>query len=250
MRKLGLLTALLLLAATAAACGEDKDGNTQADSPPPAAAAAPATSEAINPADFSAQVDNPLFPASSFGTLELSGTERDAKTGKTVDVREVTRRLDKSDTIAGVPVVILEVKEYEDDQLVELTEDYFAQHRDGSVWYFGERVTDYKDGQIVGHGGQWLAGEGDNLPGLYMPGNPAVGQEFEPERVAGVAEERFTVVEVGLEVAAPAGRYTGCIKVEELDIPDKVKEFKFHCPTVGTVRAEGLHGTAELVRFS
>ncbi|MGH9011331.1 MAG: hypothetical protein ACRDYF_16020 [Acidimicrobiia bacterium] len=250
MRKLGWLTALLLLAATAAACGEDKGGNTQAAPPSSAAAPAPAPSEAINPADFSPQVDNPLFPVSSFNTLELSGTERDSKTGKTVEIREVTRRLDKTETIASVGVAVLEVKEYEDGQLVELTEDYFAQHRDGSVWYFGERVSDYKDGKVVGHGGQWLAGEGDNLPGLYMPANPAVGQEFEPERVAGVAEERFKVVEVGLEVAVPAGRYTGCIKVEEFDIPDKMTEYKFHCPRVGTVRAEGPNGTAELVQFS
>ena len=250
MRKLGLLTAVLLLAATAAACGEDKESNPQAAAPPLAAAPAPAPSGAINPADFSPQVDNPLFPASSFGTLELSGTERDSKTGRTVEVREVTRRLDKTDTIVGVPVVVLEVKEYEDGQLVELTEDYFAQHRDGSVWYLGERVSDYKDGKVVGHGGQWLAGEGGNLPGLYMPANPAVGQEFEPERVAGVAEERFKVVEVNLEVAVPAGRFTGCIKVEEFDVPDKVTEFKFHCPRVGTVRAEGPDGTAELVRIT
>jgi hypothetical protein len=250
MRKLGLLTAVLLLAATAAACGEDKESNTQPAAPPPASAAAPAPSGAIDPADFSPQVDNPLFPLSSFGTLELSGTERDSKTGKTIEVREVTRRLDKTDTIAGVGVAILEVKEYEDGQLVELTEDYFAQHRDGGVWYFGERVSDYKDGKVVGHGGQWLAGEGGNLPGLYMPANPVVGQDFAPEQIAGVAEERFKVVEVNLEVAVPAGRFTGCIKVEEFDVPDKVTEFKFHCPRVGTVRAEGLDGTAELVRFS
>ena len=246
MRKLGLLAAVLLLAATTAACGEDKGSNTQPAAPPPASA----PSGAIDPANFSPQVDNPLFPVSSFGTLELSGTERDSKSGKTIEVREVTRRLDKTDTVSGVGVATLEVKEYENDQLVELTEDYFAQHRDGSVWYFGERVSDYKDGEIVGHGGQWLAGEGGNLPGLYMPANPAVGQEFAPEHIAGVAEERFKIVEVNLEVAVPAGRFTGCIKVEEFDVPDKVTEFKFHCPRVGTVRAEGPNGTAELVRFA
>lgn len=252
MKKRGSLAAVLLLAATAVACNGDSESNAEgaAAAPPPAAPAAPAPSEAINPADFNAQVDNPLFPMSSFGTLELSGTERDSKTGKTIEVREVTRRLDKTDTIAGVAVAILEVKEYEDGQLVEVTEDYFAQHSDGSVWYFGERVSDYKDGRVVGHGGQWLAGEGDNLPGMYMPANPAVGQEFMPEQVAGVAEERFKVVEVDLEVAVPAGRFAGCIKVQEFDVPDKITEFKFHCPWVGTVRAEGPEGSAQLVRIA
>jgi hypothetical protein len=252
MKKSGSLAALLLLGVTAVACGGDseRDGDGGAAAPPPTSPASAVPSVAMNPADFRVQVDNPLFPVSSFGTLELSGTERDSKTGRTIEVREVTRRLDKTDTIAGVAVAILEVKEYEDGQLVELTEDYFAQHSDGSVWYFGERVSDYKDGKVVGHGGQWLAGEGDHRPGMYMPANPVVGQEFMPEHVAGVAEERFKVVEVDLEVAVPAGRFTGCIKVEEFDVPDKITEFKFHCPRVGTVRAEGPDGSAELVRIA
>lgn len=248
MRKLGLLTALLLLA-TAAACREDTEG-TQPGAPPPAESAAPASSKAINPADFSPQVDNPLFPVSSFKAFEQSGTERDSETGKTIEVREQSRRLDKTETIAGVAVAVLEVMDYKDGQLVEVTEDYFAQHRDGSVWYFGERVNDYKNGKVVGHEGQWLAGEGDNLPGIFMPATPTVGQEFVPERVTGVAEERFKVVQLDVEMSVPAGRFTGCIKVEEFDVLDTKTEFKFYCPRVGAVRSEGPNGTAELVRFS
>jgi hypothetical protein len=31
----------------------------------------------------------------------------------------------------------------EGDELIERTLDYSAQHRDASVWYFGERIDDY-----------------------------------------------------------------------------------------------------------
>jgi len=68
--------------------------------------------------------------------------------------------------------------------------------------------------------------------------------------VAGVAEERFKVVQLDVEMTVPAGRFTGCIKIEEFDVLDKQTAFKFYCPRVGTVKSESPTGTAELVRFS
>jgi hypothetical protein len=205
--------------------------------------------ETINPADFSPNVTHPLFPLWSLRSTEFSGTERDAETGKTVKTRTVKRLLHKIDAIAGVTVSVLEVKDYEDGELVEVTEDYFAQHRDGSVWYFGERVRDYEDGKVVGHEGQWLAGEGNNKPGLYLPANPAVGQEFEPERAPGVAEVRSKVLQLDAEVTVPVGTFTGCLKTEDFAALDKVTEFSFYCPRVGLVRSEGPNGTSQLVRI-
>ena len=161
----------------------------------------------------------------------------------------MSRLLDKTDTLAGVTVAVVEVTEHKDGQLHELTEDYFAQHRDGTVWYFGERVTDYKDGQPVGHGGQWLAGENNYRPGVFMPAYPSVGQEFAPEQVPGVADERSKVLELGVEVTVPAGKFSGCMKTEDLDLLDKKTEFKFYCPRAGLVREEGSKGSSELVRL-
>ena len=238
---------LLVLAVAVAGCNGDSQNN--AGAPPPAAPVASAASDAPNPADFSANITNPLFPLSSLRTIEFSGTQRD-RDGDTVKTRSVKHLLDKTDTIAGVVVAVLEVKEYEDDQLVEQTEDYFAQHRDGSVWYFGERVNDYEDGKLVGHEGQWLAGEGNSKPGLYMPANPTVGQEFEQEQAPGVAEDRSKVLQLNVDVAVPAGKFTGCMKTEDFAPLDKVTEFKLYCPRVGLVREESTKGNSELIRFS
>jgi hypothetical protein len=240
---------LLVLAVAVAGC--NSGGENRAGGPPPSAPAASAASETLNPADFSTNITNPLFPLSSLRTIEFSGTQRDPD-GGTVKTRAVKQRLEKTDTIAGVTVAVLEVKEYEDDQLVEQTEDYFAQHRDGSVWYFGERVNDYEDGKLVGHEGQWLAGEGNSKPGLYMPANPTVGQEFEQERAPGVAEDRSKVVELNVDVTVPAGKFTGCMKTEDFAPLDNVKEFKHYCPRAGLVREQSASGSAlnELVRFA
>jgi hypothetical protein len=73
---------------------------------------------------------------------------------------------------------VIEVKEFEDGQLVESTLDYYALHKDGTVYYWGELVDEYEDGDVVGHGGQWLADEGANQPGIFMPADPQVGSSL------------------------------------------------------------------------
>ena len=77
---------------------------------------------------------------------------------------------------------MIEEKDFEDGELVERTLDYFAQHKDGSVYYFGERVDDYEDGKVVGHKGQWLSGEGKNRHGVFMPAQPVVAQRLSRSR--------------------------------------------------------------------
>lgn len=231
-----LWAGLLLVAVPLAACRDSGGGGRPA--------------EAVNPADFTAKVDHPLFSLVAVRHQSFEGTERDPKTGATTRTRMEKQVLDKTETLAGVEVTALEVKEYEGDELVERTLDYFAQHRDGSVWYFGERIDDYEDGKVTGHGGQWLAGESKALPGVYLPALPQVGQEFAQERAPGVAEDRSTILAVGAEVTTPAGRFTGCIRVKDYAPLSKTEEYKFYCPKVGIVREEEPDATSDLVRYS
>jgi hypothetical protein len=179
----------------------------------------------------------------------FAGSERDPETRKTVRTRVVTRVLRGTRTIAGVRSAIVGVREYEDGELVESTQDYYAQHADGSVFYMGERVDDYEDGKVTGHGGQWFAGRRGAQPGLFMPTRPEVGQFFEQERAPGVAEDRSTVVDLGRRVTTPAGRFSGCVKTKD-DAPlDNLTEFKFYCPGVGLVREITQSGRSDLVSF-
>src|SRR5438876_11528 len=131
--------ALLLLAAVACSGGQRQ-------------------SSSLTPGDFTARVDHPLFSLVSPRLQVFEGSDHDPKTKETKKTRTEKRVLDKTETVDGVEVSVLEVREYQDDVLIETTLDYFAQHRDGSVWYFGERINDYEGGKVTGHGGQWLAG--------------------------------------------------------------------------------------------
>jgi hypothetical protein len=82
-----------------------------------------------------------------------------------------------------------------------------------------------------------------------MPAEPKVGDMFGQERAPGVAEDRSTILEVGLQVTTPAGTYSDCIKTKDFAPLDKVTEFKYYCRGVGLVREEFPDGRLDLVRF-
>jgi hypothetical protein len=230
-----LAAGLALVSLAAAACG----GNGGEGQPKRSQQA----TARLDPARFSATVDHPLVPLQSVGRTVFEGRE-----GKR-EIRVVSRVLDRTQRVARLPTRVVEVKDYEDGELVEHTLDYYAQRSDGSVWYLGERINDYDRGKIVGHGGQWLTGRDGARAGLFMPARPRVGQTFEQERAPGVAEDRSTVVAVGVDVRTPAGRFAGCVKTRDLAPLDKVTEFKYYCPGVGLVREDLPDGRLDLVRY-
>jgi hypothetical protein len=235
-----LALGLLLFALSAPGCGGDDESDS--NTTPSAGADA---------AEFSTNVDHPLVPLSSVRRTVFEGRERDRDTGKTIETRVEQRVLDETRRVAGVPVAVVAVKEYEDGELVESTRDYFAQRADGSVWYMGEHVDDYENGKLVGHGGQWIAGKDNAKAGLFMPAEPKVGQAFEQERAPGVAEDRSRVIAVGLKVSTRAGNFDDCIRTRDYAPLDKSVEFKIYCAEVGLVREEGRtkRGRLDLVSY-
>jgi len=204
-----------------------------AQSPPP-----------LEPSQVSATVDNPLFPMSRLRFTSMRGRER--QSGRQLTVR--TRRLGTS-SVAGFPVTVVRDEEFENGRLVERTLDYYGQDSAGNVWYFGERVNEFENGRVTGHGGQWLAGRRGARPGLFMPAHPGVGQRFQQERAPGVAEDTSTVIALGIRVRTPARTFRGCIKVRDFSPIDRATEFKFYCPGVGIAREVEGDSHFDVVRF-
>lgn len=214
----------------------------------PAAYAQEAT-PAVDLSRLSPLVTNPFFPLASLRSTVLEGEEHDPDTGETIAVRiEMTVRPETT-TVAGVEVTVAEVKEYEDGELVEATLDYYAQDVDGTVYYLGEHVDMYEEGAVIGHEGTWLAGEGANQPGVYMPAHPEAGQVFEQERAPGVAEDRSTVLAVEQAIVTPAGELSGCLHVEDFAAIEGGTGEKYYCPGVGIAREEFEGGSLDLVAF-
>jgi len=202
--------------------------------------------------DFSTTIDNPLFPLSAYSLMVYEGEDVDPDTGETLTARvEMTVMPGTRKTVAGVEVLVVQDQAFEDGELIESTLDYFAQHADGTVYYFGEDVDNYEDGEIKDHEGSWLAGEGKNQPGVIMPPAPQVGDVFEQEKAPGIAEDRMTVLSVMESVDVPAGSFEDCVKTEDVNPLDGVGviEYKLYCPGVGFVMEEFEGGTLELVSY-
>lgn len=204
----------------------------------------------VDPATLGPVVDHPYVAFSSVKRALYEGEEVDPDTDETIALRVESVVRDTTTTVAGVEVTIVDVLDYEDGELVEKTEDYYAQDAAGTVYYMGESVSEYEDGELVGHEGQWLPGVNGNLAGVFMPADPKVGDVFEQERAPGVAEDRSTLVRAGVTVTVPAGTLTDCIETEDVDPLGGATESKFYCRGVGLAREvfpEG--GSLDLIEY-
>jgi hypothetical protein len=164
-----------------------------------------------------------------------------------VEVRMTVLNQEQSITIGGRQIMtrVLEEREFVDGALDEVSLNYFAIcDQTNSVYYFGEDVDDYEDGQIVGHGGAWKAGQNGATPGIAMPGDFLLGARYAQEAAPGVAEDRSENVKAGLEVDVPAGHFTGVVMVRESSPLEKgSKETKLYAPGVGVIVDETLELT-------
>ena len=158
--------------------------------------------------------------------------------------------LRETKTVDGVETRIVEERETEGGELIEVSRNYFAIAKDSNdLFYFGEDVDLYKNGKITGHGGSWLAGVKGAHAGLMIPGKPAVGMKFYQEQAPSVAMDRSQIVSITDEVTTPAGKFSNCLKVADGSALEKDTETKTYAPGVGLLTDEDFelakYGPAE-----
>lgn len=150
--------------------------------------------------------------------------------------------LNETKIVNGTETRIIEERETEDGELVEISRNYFAVCKPtNDAFYFGEDVDIYEDGEIVGHEGAWLAGQNGSKAGMIMPGKVEVGLKYYQEIAPGVAEDRAEIVSVNDTLDTPAGNFQNVLKTEETNPlePDE-KEFKFYAPGIGLIQEEAI----------
>jgi hypothetical protein len=188
----------------------------------------------FDPADFVPIIDNPLFTLQP-GTTYIYESPEGADEA-IVGTFAVTR---KTIDILGVTCVVVEHTETVDGVLVEKTKDYFAQDKDGNVWYFGEDVRNFEDGKFVDTDGTWRAGVDGAMPGFIMLANPQAGDSYDQEVAPGVAEDHAEVVSTdGLNppTDVPYGFFDqGLDTLESTPLEPGVFEHKIYVPGVGLV---------------
>src|SRR3954451_19134287 len=106
-----------------------------------------------SPEQFARAVTNPWFPLKP-GTVFTSRGSEDGD--RTRDVFTVTHR---TKTILGVRTTVIDDRVYVNGRLEERTNDWYAQDKDGNVWYLGEATATLKEsGKVQSREGSWQAG--------------------------------------------------------------------------------------------
>ena len=159
----------------------------------------------IDPADFTTTIDNEYFPMEP-GTIFLyrGGTERDRMT-VTSDTKKVM----------GVECVVVDDRAWQGDQLVEQTYDWFAQDKEGNVWYFGEDTKEYENGKVTSTKGSWEAGVDGAKPGIIMQADPKVGDSYRQEYYEGEAEDMAKVLSLNESLTVPYGSFDDVLETKE-----------------------------------
>ena len=172
-----------------------------------------------NNCTFTSAGNNPYLPIWPGLVLQLEGVEEDE--GELVELSVTTSVLTDTELVDGVVTRVVEEREFEDGELVEVSRNFVAICREtGDVWYFGEDVDDYEDGEIVGHEGAWRSGVDGAAPGILMPGSPMIGQRFFQEIAPGVALDRAEIIAMGEEVEVPFGTFTDTLRTVDTDVLD------------------------------
>ncbi|WP_432476862.1 hypothetical protein [Nocardioides sp. GXQ0305] len=199
-----------------------------------------------DPDDFVARVDNPWLPL-------LPGAEwvYESTDGETITVT-VT---DRTREVAGVTTtVVRDVVTDEEGEVVEETDDWFAQDRAGNVWYFGEDTVEYDDRGRPDRAGSWEAGVDGAQAGVVMLARPRRGDGYQQEYAAGEAEDRATVLALDEARAVGSESYTDLLLVEDTTpLEPGLVEHKYYARGTGLVFEEtvsGGNGEAELVEFT
>jgi len=203
----------------------------------------------LTPADFVALIDNPYFPAIPGSTYVYEGQTQEGLERIEIKVLNETRE------VMGVTTTVIRDSVFLDGTLVEDTVDWYAQDKEGNVWYFGEVVDNYEDGRLKDHAGSWEAGVDGALPGIYMYADPAahVGETYYQEYYAGEAEDQATLLSAGESVTIGYGSFENVVKTNDFTLldPDS-QEHKFYAAGIGVIQTINLNTgeTFELVEFT
>ncbi len=253
-RPIALALGLAVGVASVAACGDD---TTTADGDAPAEGAAGPVIDPgdggdyhpeIDPADFVAAIDNPYLPLVPGSRWVYEGTDDGETERIEVEVTNDHRQ------VMGVSTTVVRDTVYVDGELAEDTFDWYAQDRDGNVWYLGEDTTEYENGEVSSTEGSWEAGVDRALPGIIMQAQPTVGDAYRQEYYAGEAEDLAKVTAAATPPRASPSATRQAAGHPGME-PARARGHRgqYFAPGVGTVlevKTAGGEGRIELIEFT
>jgi hypothetical protein len=199
----------------------------------------------IDAANFGTTIDNrylPYKPGTRFHFEGVRGTTRQT------DDEVVLRRTKR---ILGVTCTVVRDTVSEHGRAVERTDDWYAQDKQGNVWYMGEAAFELKNGRFVKASDSWESGVNGAHPGIIMPADPRPGDAYRQEYYPpGKALDEARVLRLTGTLTVRYGTFKHLLVTSEFSPLEPQTEQKYYARGVGEIAervVKGHHEQFELV---
>jgi hypothetical protein len=246
-KAISIVSSVVLLAATA--CGSG-GGKSSASAAATQAASSPAPihgtyAPKIDPSNFVATIDNPYFPLNPGTGYHFKGVR--GRTPQLDDAVVISRKV----VILGVKCSVVRDTVSEHGKPIERTFDFYAQDKQGNVWYMGEDSFERRNGKFAKASDSWRGGVDGAKPGIIMLAHPRSGisyrQEYYPP---GEALDQARVLGFNPSVEVPYGTFKHVLVTSDFSPLEPQTEHKFYAAGIGEISekvVKGHHEQFELV---
>lgn len=194
----------------------------------------------IDPANFVATIDNRYFPLKPGTAFRYTGFKD--KTAQ-IDDMVVTHHTKR---ILGVTCTVVRDTVSQHGKPLERTFDWYAQDKEGNVWYMGEEALELQNGRFVRASDSWEAGVNGAKPGIIMRGNPTPGDVYRQEYYPpGGALDQARVLRSDASVKVPYGTFKRSLVTIEWSPVEPQFEQKVYVAGIGEVRERVTQGGQE-----
>jgi hypothetical protein len=198
----------------------------------------------FDPNNFVAVVDNPYYPLPVGRTLVYSGI----KDGQTQ--RDTVTVTNQQKVILGVSATVVSDIADHNGAILERTSDWYAQDKQGNVWYLGEDTVHFLAHGKADTSGSWEAGVNGAVPGIIMEADPQIPDAYRQELLAGEAEDTAWIVDRGTTIRVPYGRLTNVLTtLEATRLEPGAYDQKVYGPGIGIVLEQSLSGDPEYAKL-
>jgi hypothetical protein len=194
----------------------------------------------IEPSNFVTKIDNRYLPFRPGMRIHFVGVR--GKTRQTDD-ELVTHR---TRMILGVKATAVRDTVSEHGRAVELTDDWYAQDKQGNVWYMGEDSFERQHGHFVRASDSWQAGVKGGKPGIIMAAHPKPGDAYRQEYYPpGKALDEARVLRLTGKLKVPYGSFKHVLVTSEYSPAEPQTEQKFYAAGVGEIAEKVVKGHHE-----
>jgi hypothetical protein len=235
------IAAALVMIIAAGCSANENAGSDQGGKGSGSAQDLPQGAEPVNldPKTFTIRIDNPYWPMDPGTRWTYRETDQEG-----ARLKVVVTVSDQTEKIAnGVTARVVRDTVTEDGEIVEDTFDWYAQDKDGNIWYLGENTAEFDKGKLVTKEGSFEAGVDGALPGIIMPADPEDGMHYRQEYYEGEAEDNGEVLSTDEMIQSPFGQFDNALLTRDtITIEPNVLEYKLYAKGVGPVLTLGVSG--------